>query len=174
MNEFTDILRDATAAIAELYMQLPVEGGEARFRERVYCYELYHQLRCRWPEHGLYALNGEVDKRGHPFAALAGSQAIPDLLVHTPGNMAGNHVIIEVKPANAQVAGIREDFRKLKLFRGQDIHYERAIYLFYGPLNINRVTRVADEDEFASLPAVELWLHSASGVSAEHVITFER
>lgn len=50
MEEFTQILRQATAAIAPEYFHFPIDGGDPIFRERVYCYELYHQLRERWPE----------------------------------------------------------------------------------------------------------------------------
>jgi hypothetical protein len=51
-----------------------VHGGLPAYRERVYCYELYHQMRRRWPLNCEYSLNGEVDKRGHPYL-----QARPDL-----------------------------------------------------------------------------------------------
>jgi hypothetical protein len=174
MNEFTEMLVAATAAIDGLYMQLPVDGGEAQFRERVYCYELYHQLRLRWPIHSDFAINGEVDKRGHPFAALRATMAIPDFLVHTPGSMAGNYAIVEVKPATAQVSGIREDLRKLMRFRQDDIHYERAIYLFYGGANLQRVHGVVAEPEFSHLPEIELWTHLEAGSSAGLVAILHR
>lgn len=51
---------------------LPVadlHGGEPliQSRERVYAYELYRQLRSRWPAWE-YSLGEEVDKQGHPIA----------------------------------------------------------------------------------------------------------
>jgi hypothetical protein len=60
VEEFTQILRRATAAVPAEFFLLPVHESEAVLRERVYCYELYHQLRCLWPRDCVYRLNGEV------------------------------------------------------------------------------------------------------------------
>lgn len=63
-----DALVQATAKIAPPYFQLPVARLEAPlYRERVYCYELYHQLRLEVPAYLPYSLSGEVDKLGHPL-----------------------------------------------------------------------------------------------------------
>ena len=48
MEQLTDILRQATAAIGRDYFLLPIHGAAPVYRERVYCYELYHQMRLRW------------------------------------------------------------------------------------------------------------------------------
>ena len=45
MDELTQILEQATAAIASEYFRLPVWNADPVYRERVYCYELYHQMR---------------------------------------------------------------------------------------------------------------------------------
>lgn len=46
METFVKILRKATANIPPEYFQLPIAGREDPiYRERVYCYELYHQMR---------------------------------------------------------------------------------------------------------------------------------
>lgn len=88
MDQLNQILEDATAAITAPYFQLPIFGGPPVWRERVYCYELYHQMRIRWPEDSPLILTGEVDKRAHPiFRELQARQVIPDLLVHSPGLM---------------------------------------------------------------------------------------
>ena len=42
----------AVSRIAHGYFQLPVADADALYRERVYCYELYHQLRCLWETSG--------------------------------------------------------------------------------------------------------------------------
>jgi len=49
MEQFTQIFRDATAAIPPEYFLLPIHGADPVYRERVYCYELYHQMRGLWP-----------------------------------------------------------------------------------------------------------------------------
>lgn len=83
MEQLTDILRQATAAIGREYFLLPIHGGGPVYRERVYCYELYYQMRRRWLEDSPYRLNGEVDKRSYPnFPDLGPGEPKPDLLVH--------------------------------------------------------------------------------------------
>nr|WP_298724321.1 hypothetical protein [uncultured Steroidobacter sp.] len=63
MHRFEAILQAATAAIDADYFLLPVSGREnPMYRERVYCYELYHQIRKYWAEDTRYTLAGEVDK----------------------------------------------------------------------------------------------------------------
>src|SRR5689334_4096228 len=106
MNELTEILADATAHVGPEYFRLPIDGGGPLYRERVYCYELYHQMRLRWPLHGPFMLNGEVDKSAHPIlSTLGASYAKPDLLVHGPGHMSRNYAIIEVKSLMARREG---------------------------------------------------------------------
>jgi len=71
MHELDEILQRATAAISGEYFLLPIHGADPVYRERVYCYELYHQIRLCWPaaEECSYRLNGEIDKGGHPYFA---------------------------------------------------------------------------------------------------------
>jgi hypothetical protein len=50
MQQLSDVLAAATAAIAQGYFRLSIHGKDIPiYRERVYCDELYHQMRCRWP-----------------------------------------------------------------------------------------------------------------------------
>src|SRR4030043_2172029 len=67
-------------------------------RERVYCYELYYQLRKRLPQSFPYMLHGEIDKSGHDWIIklFGGSCPNPDFVVHVPGKPK-NLVVIEVK-----------------------------------------------------------------------------
>jgi hypothetical protein len=65
MQELTNLLAGATAAIEPEYFRLSIHGGVPAYRERVYCYELYHQMRALWPEGCPFWLNGEVDKAAH-------------------------------------------------------------------------------------------------------------
>ena len=120
--------------IDAFYFQLPVaEGDEPIYRERVYCYELYHQLRCMLDDSFPYKLNGEVDKSGHPLIRNAKK---PDFIVHQPGNMKHNLVVIEVKSVNVKnrLNELRDDFNTLKWFLNKAKYY-RAIMLIYGNIN---------------------------------------
>lgn len=116
MDQFSDIFASATAAVSAEYFYLPYDGGDGVYRERVYCYELYHQLRSRWPKDTTYRLTGEVDKASHPILAEFGADRMkPDLLVHRPGYME-NYAIVEVKSAPPSAAGLRKDLATLSLF----------------------------------------------------------
>lgn len=91
---FEPLLQEATSKIGYNYFQLPIDGQEDPiYRERVYCYELYHQLRSIWPKDCEYELSGEVDKSGHPLIRGNNLDRIkPDFLVHVPGDMQGNQL----------------------------------------------------------------------------------
>src|SRR5262245_8520073 len=158
MNQFTGIFLEATAAIAREYFLLPVHNADSVFRERVYCYELYHQMRARWPEDCPYFLNGEVDKQQHPYFQHGFPK--PDYLVHIPGT-GDNHAVIEVKSRAATADQIRDDLRKLVLFRTlREYPYQRALYLFYGiDPETARARVLASAENEEQLAVTELWVH---------------
>jgi len=164
MEQLTQILQDATAAIGAEYILLPIHGGDPVYRERVYCYELYHQMRLRWPDGCVYRLNGEVDKIGHPYFRDGGAPK-PDLLVHQPGH-GNNYAIIEVKSLPAAADGIRKDLHTLSVFKNE-CGYQRAIYLLYAAAPDGIIARV---QELAAgvehLAPIELWLHAAPVIQA--------
>lgn len=119
----------ATGEILPSYFQLPIADLECpSYRERVYCYELYHQWRKLWPLDCAYSLSGEIDKAGHPL--VRGGDK-PDFLVHIPGEM-NNLLIVEVKSAVGPKHKIADDLMKLCRFRRAPISYEHAIFLIYG------------------------------------------
>jgi hypothetical protein len=95
IDRFRELLSHATGSVGRNYFMLPVAdaaGGEPllQYRERVYAYELYHCLRCVWPDWP-YSLGGEVGKRRHPVVRGADLDNVkPDLLVHVPGKMDHN------------------------------------------------------------------------------------
>lgn len=169
MRELTALLEDATARIPGKYFHVQIDGGDPTYRERVYCYELYHQLRCLWPAKTKFYLNGELDKAAHPILKKLGADyAKPDLLVHTPGYMSGNHAIIEVKSSNARKAGIIKDLKTLTIFRTK-VGYERAIYLLFGRDADTTAELVQNVGKsIKGLPEIELWLHCEPGKGATH------
>lgn len=126
-------LNEAAARIAEQYIRLPIDGGESVYRERLYCYELYHQLRCALGDNFEYSVGGEIDKSGHPQMLGRGVTGTkPDLLVHGPGYMERNLLVIEVKPAVRDDRDtIAKDLQTLTGYRGPG-KYGHAWYLIYG------------------------------------------
>ncbi|WP_281223603.1 hypothetical protein [Photobacterium sanguinicancri] len=171
MEELSTILRQATNQIDSTYFHLNIDGGDPIYRERVYCYELYHQMRLKWPARTEYYLNGEIDKAAHPILKeLNASKVKPDFLIHKPGYMSGNHAIIEVKHQEAPLGGIKKDLKSLSLFR-QAVGYERAIYLVYG-YDINPeefAKKITEESKVVNgLAEIELWFHLSDSSEAFH------
>lgn len=169
MPEFTAIFENALSRISVEYFQIRIDGGDPVYRERVYCYELYHQLRCLWPPTSPYRLNGELDKAAHPILKKLGAdRAKPDLLVHQPGYMKGNYAIVEVKRAAVKCSDIRSDLVKLSLFRDR-VGYPRAIFLLFGyeaESTANRVMTIANQ--MSDVKSIELWIHNAPGKCPRH------
>ena len=167
MDNLPRILVLATSKISSNYFLLPIDGGDPVYRERVYCYELYHQLRCEWDEECKYSLMGEVDKSAHPILKNFGADGFkPDFLIHSPGHMAGNNTIIEVK--SEELRGIEGDLNKLSLFV-RDVGYMKAIYLFFGYNLDNKKFRIIKEaaSKIENLAPIEVWFHQSDGHPAE-------
>jgi len=173
MRDLTSIFEEATRRLSQPYFHVQIDGGDNVYRERVYCYELYHQLRILWPVETDFYLNGELDKSAHPILRELGADyAKPDLLIHRPGHMSGNHAIIEVKSSMAQGAGIAKDLNTLALFKSK-VGYKRAIYLLFGheaEVTAERVRRIAQTIQ--GLPEIELWLHAMPGQPAKQSSIF--
>jgi len=175
--EFEAMMERATAGIGELYFQLPVaQLADAVYRERVYCYELYHQLRSIWNGFD-FSLGGEVDKGGHPlFRDGPYAHAKPDLLVHRPGDMDRNLACVEVKPSLRPWNEFREDLKKLTWFC-HNARYHRGLFLVYGveegetnTLDLLRAKlRRAADDLSIDLGCICLMHHAALHVGAEKV-----
>jgi hypothetical protein len=167
MEQLTEILAAATTAISPEYFRLPVHGADPVYRERVYCYELYHQLRLRWPEATRWRLNGEVDKTAHPYFRDE-SAPKPDLLIHEPGT-GNNYTVVEVKHTGAKRRGVCKDLRTLSRFRSE-FGYRRAIYLLFGEDVQNAMALIQEcADGMGVRDQIEIWLHGAAGEAAVFV-----
>ena len=174
MKELTTILKKATKSIEGQYFQLSLDGGDPVYRERLYCYELYHQIRCLWPVTNYY-LNGEVDKAAHPILKKWGAdRKKPDFLVHTPGYMEGNNTIIEVKHIESAPNQILKDFETLTLFTN-DVGYKHAVLLFFGFGSIKNLSQKVSNQmkkvEYEIAP-FELWFHNDVGKEAVQIANF--
>ena len=170
MDSFTDILKRATREIPEEYFKLPIYGGNNAdiYRERVYCYELYHQLRNIWPTDKQYRLCGEIDKRAHPTFSEA--TETPDFLIHRPGYI-DNYAIIEVKPSNFRPEKLKKDFKTIyKFMNSPNSNYSRGICLIYGNNNqvVEKIERAVQSSQL-DLTQLEVWKQDNSGEEAYHL-----
>jgi hypothetical protein len=73
MKELTKILAEATGTVGNGYLRLNIDGGDPVYRERVYCYELQHQMRLRWPADCQFCQNGALDKPARPILTKLGA-----------------------------------------------------------------------------------------------------
>lgn len=166
MRDLDDILRAATRAIGAPYINLPIYQGVPVYRERVYCYELYHQMRARWPRGTPYLLNGELDKAGHEHLRGLGVSAVkPDLLVHRPGHMDHNHAVIEVKAAPPGPDGALKDLQTLSTMMTH-ANYERGIYLIYRPWPNWQPALLQAARAAEPAARIEVWHHEQADVPA--------
>jgi len=129
---FSEILFESIADIRKEYFEIERYRDIPTLRERVYCYELYHQLRRRLPEDFPYLLHGEIDKSGHDWIAelFGGSCPNPDFVVHVPGD-SKNLTVIEVKTTKNEKTKIQKDVIKLNKFITK-VNYYRGILLLFG------------------------------------------
>ena len=150
-----DILQQATSNIDKTYYNLPLYEQTPVYRERVYCYELYHQMRVLWPKQP-FILNGEIDKSGHKFFD---KRVIPDFLIHQPGTW-DNLAVVEVKSASSLASGYIKDLETLHEFT-ESFGYTRAIYLIYGAPTSELLEKVLTSAQ--SIKNCEVWLHDEVG-----------
>lgn len=167
----TDWLLSASSQVGAEYMQLPVTGREKpEYRERVYCYELYHRWRCYWPPSYKFSLSGEVDKSGHPLIRKSDK---PDFLVHVPGKMR-NLLVLEVKSRNANVSKMAKDLVKLTRF-GQEANYHAAYFWIYGissqewPRLREKIVQKVAKTGDVNLDRISCFIHERAGSRAFRV-----
>ena len=155
-------LCDAIKEIGILYFEIAVVGSDkTAFREKVYCYELYHQLRIKLRNFPLF-IYGEPDKGGHPNFKKIGRK-IPDFIVHKPQSHDFNLTVIEVKSHRSSTKRFEKDIDTVcKLVRDPELHYSWGVLLIVGGKEFKK--RFLDKfDEFV-LPneqIVLLWHQNA-------------
>jgi len=170
---FLSMLEVATSRIAGAYFQLPVSGADSMYRERVYCYELYHQLR-RISGDFPFSFGGEVDKTGHPhFEDGQYARSKPDLLVHEPGSMNRNLAVVEVKRADANRGAMGRDLGKLAWFCDRAAYFG-GVFLVYGeagpPDVLERKIRNAASEASTDMTCLTCLYHRSVGEPARRVL----
>jgi hypothetical protein len=155
-----EALEQASQAISASYFLLPIAGRDSPLkRERVYCYELFHQLRVALRNSQL-TLTGEPDKRGHPdFPPIN-----PDFILHAPGHHRDNTAVVEVE-CRLGLEHLIKDLRNLKTMR--DRGYRALILLLFANdqvpwTKLRQASAVADID----LGEITVLLHRAAGQAA--------
>lgn len=162
--DLIEAIKAATSKVTHEYFNFMVASKNTPIkRERVYCYELYHQLRCAWPD-AHHIFNAEPDKRGD--LTYLGRRPNPDLIFHQPGNHNFNHTVIEVecRPTRQHM---QKDLMTFSILKGKG--YQHFVLLLFGipnpPWPI--LEKVATEIGF-NLDEVTVLLHQTPGQAATH------
>jgi hypothetical protein len=187
--DFLDLLRQATRSVIDPWFLLPYAGRDpaasqqTTYRERVYCYELYHQIRKLNEQHideraDAYELSAEIAKSGLD-AVIEGGQHVPDFVWHVPGSHQ-NAVVMEIKRASRlELDDLCKDLQTLDAFlNAPDRSYACGILLVYGHGTAvkdlrRRVLQAADRaslSKHAHLRIHLLW-HPVAGESANDLGT---
>ena len=172
-KRFVEILKGATSRIGREYFLLPVAGSDdSIYRERVYCYELYHRLREFFEASGFqYSLAGEVDKNGHTIIYPKLGAKKPDLIVHKPKTMEDNLIVVEVKPIRTDIREAKKDIETLIGFLDHAQYY-RASHLVYGgnEKDINEYVRgVFETDQLKYSNLLYLFWHKSPGQQVQRI-----
>ena len=111
---FIEQITEAVGMVSENYWKIVRAGGDIAYRERVFCYELYHCLRKMQEESKFYqkfeSINAEIDKRGDRNFSV---EYNPDIVFHTQGINGQNACAVEVKVRLDDISGILKDFASL-------------------------------------------------------------
>jgi len=168
-NKFRELLTEALREIIFPYFATPVAGQDDEIaRERLFCYELYHQLRCVCDANEFgYWLGGELDKSGHPIIR---GDLKPDLVVHEPGDMDRNLCVIEVKPIDGSKSGFKKDIKSLTTFV-KEYSYHACILLVFGnsedAQSVIRRKINCDPDILREKNIFVFWINHAQGPLVE-------
>ena len=131
---YIDHLKEALLKVEGDYFRLVTTyNSEGIVRERVFCYELYHQIRLRIANQVLPAeytpvrLHGESRKQGHPDFDKR-DQKDPDFIFHAPGTHNQNILVVEVK-GELTAEGISKDFATLTTFL--KYQYQAGVFILF-------------------------------------------
>lgn len=124
-----EIIFKAIESIGSEYFTINTINGK-KVRERVFCYELYHQMRKLQENLKIQVstIHGEIDKRGNS-KFNSRDRKNPDFVFHLPGSMNANSIVVEVK-GKYLTEKIIKDFSTLNIFT-KDYNYKLGVFLIY-------------------------------------------
>lgn len=135
VESFVEMIKGSLDNVGDEYYKITTTYESSGIvRERVFCYELYHQMRLVQSARGLtdVQIHGEIDKSGH-IAFDRNSRKNPDFVFHIPGMMQGNAIVVEVKgkiEGNYQ-EGVYKDIVTLSKFTDNKHYYHFGVLIIY-------------------------------------------
>jgi hypothetical protein len=131
IEKYINLVKSSIPKVGPKYYKLPTTYKPSGIiRERVFCYELYHQMRCQMTESNQLSLNAEIDKSGHRDIDPE-DRKNPDFVFHIPGSFQGPTLIVEVKGRLSDPKRrIMKDLRTLLTFVSK-YKYKAGIFILY-------------------------------------------
>lgn len=130
LQEYHALLRHSLLQVDASYFRLLTTYRRLGIvRERLFCYELYHQMRNLMTQHHILSLHGEIDKRGHTDFAQQ-HRRNPDFVFHIPGTHEGNLIVVEVKGELTKRNQVHKDFETLLVF-ASSYGYKSGVFILY-------------------------------------------
>lgn len=148
-NEFIEAFKKACKNMDSKYFSVKFADDQRNknyYKERVYAYELYHNLR-NLLDNEKYTLAGEMDKGGNLMFPKDLQGKIPDFIVHVPEINSWNLAVIEVKTTTSfnKGSGLVKDLKKITDFIEMQPHYFGGIELLFGDCEERKLSKkVAD------------------------------
>jgi len=107
-----------------------------KYKERIFCYELYHQMRKIQESHNYKFLDFvkiEGERVKNDLKIPKKLKKVPDFIAHKPGSN-NNYLVMEVKKASSPKSGMENDLIKLKSFMDASLmlKYKYGIFFIFG------------------------------------------
>jgi hypothetical protein len=135
---FYTALNDAIVRIEKTFYNVKlVYFNQTIYRENVYCFELYHQLRKLLADEYIYSLSGKVDKASHPDIVERCLEFECDFLIHQPGVVSSEASLAIMNVCSLDTAfryheTLIEKFKQMNCATSVKDGYYRGIMLIYG------------------------------------------
>lgn len=146
-DDYVKLVYDAMRNVSKEFFEIEIaEDVKEKRRERVYCYELYHQIRSLQEKKHLkdFTVNAEIDKRGH---SIITENFNPDIVIHQQGDMV-NYIVVEVK-VTLNAEGIAKDFNTI-ITMLEKYKYQYGIFILTGS-SLERFKKIFKENVFNRL-----------------------
>ena len=131
-KKYIKLLTKAVACVDNEYIDIYTKRDEVEFikhYERIFCYELYHQIRRLQKKLNLndYVIWGEPLKSYFKYIK---DGKMPDFLFHKPRTY-DNLIIAEVKMENSLDSGVDDDFEKIENYLKNN-NYKIGVFICIG------------------------------------------
>ena len=131
-KKYLDLLIEAVKCVDNEYIDIYTKRDEVEFikhYERIFCYELYHQIRCLQKKLNLndYVIWGEPLKSYFKYIK---DGKMPDFLFHKP-KTEDNLIIVEVKMVESLNSGVDDDFKKIENYL-ENNNYKIGVFICIG------------------------------------------